>query len=72
MKMLLLIMLLILVTPVMVFAAEVAVPWYRDWAIILAMLLGLSEVIGMSPLKDNSIFQFIWGLLKKIVPKKQL
>ena len=38
--------------------------------LILAALLAISEVLAASPLKSNSIFQLIKGILESISAKK--
>lgn len=41
------------------------------FTIILAALLALSEALALLPaLKDNSIFQIVWRILKFIAGKK--
>ena len=37
--------------------------------VILAALLALSEVLALTPLKSNSIFQLVTGALKKLSGK---
>jgi hypothetical protein len=38
---------------------------------VLAVLLGLSEVLALIPqVKANSIFQLVWNALKALAPKK--
>jgi len=39
----------------------------NNWAAIATALFAISEILALTPLKSNSIFQFISGLLKKKV-----
>lgn len=39
-------------------------------AVIFGFLFALSEVIGLSPLKSNSIFQMVASFLKKLAGKE--
>ena len=50
--------------------AVVEVPWYKSKEILIGMALFLSEAIALSPLKSNSIFQFVWNILKMLKPAK--
>lgn len=47
--------------------------WLSDnWLPIAAIVYAaLSEVIGMSPLKDNSVVQVIMSILGRLLPKKE-
>ena len=38
-------------------------------AVIFGFLFALSEIIGLSPLKSNSVFQMIVGVIKKLAGK---
>ena len=40
--------------------------------LILAALLAISEVLALSPLKSNSIFQMIKNVLGAVVAKKEV
>lgn len=46
--------------------------WVQEnWLVIAAIVwAALSEIIGMSPLKDNSVVQLIVSIVGKILPKK--
>lgn len=48
--------------------------WLQEnMTLILAVLLGLSEVLALIPaIKSNSIFTFIYNAIKALVPKKEL
>ena len=43
-----------------------------NWAVIIAGLLGLSEVLALIPaIKSNSVFQLVYNGLKKFKKKAQ-
>ena len=43
----------------------------QTFTIILAVLLALSEALALIPaIQDNSIFQFVWRVLKFIAGKR--
>jgi len=63
----------VLIMPLLVMGQDVAAevvfsaPWYKNPAVIITMLLGLSEVLGMIPgIKSNGVFQLIGNVLKSL------
>ena len=36
---------------------------------VLAVLFALSELLAVSPLKSNSVFQLVYGLIKSVFGK---
>lgn len=40
-------------------------------AVLMSALLAVSEVIALTPLKSNSVFQLVWGILKKLGGKNE-
>lgn len=41
-----------------------------NWALLVSVLLGLSEVLALIPsIKANSVFQLVVNALKSIAPK---
>jgi len=61
----------VLVIPSIAFAAEVEPEvWYKSGAVIIGMLLALSEVLAFTPLKSNGILNFIVNILKTLAGKE--
>jgi hypothetical protein len=50
------------------------VQWGLDnWGLIATVLFGISEALSLIPwFKSNGVFQFIFELLKKFAPKKEV